>query len=50
MELLFSGLGRITLISEKYRQILQLSKLCPSFKKKRHQRVKGGNVETKCTS
>lgn len=42
MELLFSDLGRFTLIYEKYRQILQLSNLCPLFKQKRLQRVEGG--------
>ena len=42
MELLFSDLGRLTLIYEKYRQILPLSNLCPLFKQKTLQRIEGG--------
>ena len=46
MELLFSDLGRFTLIYEKYRQILPLSNLCPLFKQKRLQRVERGRKGT----
>lgn len=42
MELLFSDLGRLTLIYEKYRQILPLSNLCPLFKQQTLQRIEGG--------